>query len=348
MKKLLTIAVPAYQAESYLRTNLDAFCQTEFLEKIEVIVIDDGSTDRTGSIADEYAEKYPDTVKVIHKENGGHGSGVNAGIDAAEGLYFKVVDADDWVEKEPFSHLLENLEAQAKKEKPGSDAVVSGFYWVYDEGTGQECNFRRKAEIKEPFSGVEYGKNYRFDEISSQVYIKMHGLTIRTEILQKHREAIRLDEHCYYVDAEYILYPIPYIETITFIPDFVYQYRLGREGQSVSPEKLIKNRENYDRVLRSLLCFYEKCRNKEIVCSRAKLSYIEMGIARIAAGRIKILLSLPGFSENKNQLKQFDSFFREKYPGIYRANKNKAVWALRKSRYALYGLASWMVRRKFA
>ena len=167
MKKLLTIAVPAYQAESYLRTNLDAFCQTEFLEKIEVIVIDDGSTDRTGSIADEYAEKYPDTVKVIHKENGGHGSGVNAGIDAAEGLYFKVVGADDWVEKEPFSHLLENLEAQAKKEKPGSDAVVSGFYWVYDDGTGQECNFRRKAEIKEPFSGVEYGKDYRFDETVS-------------------------------------------------------------------------------------------------------------------------------------------------------------------------------------
>lgn len=347
MKKLLTVAVPAYNAERYLKTNLDSLCQEEFLEKIEVIVIDDGSSDQTGMIADCYAERFPDTVRAVHKENGGHGSGVNTGMDLASGLYFKVVDADDWVEKTAFLHLLEELERQEKAGAKGSDVVVSGFYWVYDDGTGQIGNFKRKAEMKKPFYGVKYGKRYCFDEISSRIYMKMHGLTIRTELLQKNRERIRLDEHCYYVDAEYILYPVPYIGTVTFVPDFVYQYRLGREGQSVSPEKLIQNRENYDRVLRSLFRFYEQCQSGKISCSHEKLSYIETGIARIAAGRVKILLSLPGSSENRNQLKEFETWLKKAYPKIYRANRNRAVQALRKSRYALYRAASWMVKRRF-
>lgn len=346
MEKLLTVAVPAYNAETYLKTNLDSLCRNAFLERIEVIVIDDGSSDQTGVIADAYAARFPDTVKVVHKENGGHGSGVNIGMDLASGHYFKVVDADDWVDENAFSNLLDHLEVQCRNKKSGSDAVVSGFYWVYDDGTGQIEGFRRKAEIKEPFHGVKYGKRYRFDDVSSRIYIKMHGLTIKTELLRAHRDRIRLDEHCYYVDAEYILYPIPYIETVSFIPDFVYQYRLGREGQSVSPEKMMKNQENYDRVLRSLFRFYESCQTGEIACTRAKLRYIEGIIARIAAGRVKIILSFPASAANKNQLKQSECRLRKNYPGIYKANRNWGVRALRLSNYGLYGLASRMVRRK--
>ncbi len=335
MEKLLTVVIPAYNAEAYLANALDSLCGTEENEKLEILVVDDGSRDRTGEIADHYEELYPGTVRAIHKENGGHGSGINCGIREAGGLYFKVVDADDWVDTEAFSHLLAAL-AQSE-----DDAVVSGFYWRFDNGSGKEASFSCKAEMQEPFPGVVYGKSYVFDDIADRVYMKMHGITWKTDILK--RLPLAIDEHCYYVDTEYILYPIPWVKTVSFLPDFVYQYRIGREGQSVSPEKMVKNKENYDRVLDSLYAFYQKCRDGEIDCSPAKRAYMENGIARVAAGRVKILLSLPADRQVQKQLLALDRELLGKYPGIYHANRNKAVKALRLSRYRLYRLAVWVL-----
>ena len=109
---------------------------------------------------------------------------------------------------------------------------------------------------------MRYRETYRFDDIADRLYVKMHAMTVKTELLRKAvlEEGQRLDEHCYYVDAEYILYPIPYVETISFLPDFVYMYRIGRQGQSVSLSKMRKNEENYRRVLQSLFRFYDRCR----------------------------------------------------------------------------------------
>ena len=107
--KLLTIVVPSYNASKYLDFNLQSFLRPSVPEKLEVIVVDDGSTDETARIADVYHEKYSDTIKVVHKENGGHGSGINAGLRAATGKYFKVVDADDWVDHEALERLLDYI-----------------------------------------------------------------------------------------------------------------------------------------------------------------------------------------------------------------------------------------------
>ena len=364
METLLTVVIPAYNAEKYIQYTLDSLCAgcegisqssgnaekgrnavepdrkhpKKGMPRLEVLVVDDGSTDQTGKIADQYAKIYPDTVRVIHKENGGHGSGINCGVREARGRYLKVVDADDWVEPQAFSNLLDALAHTS------DDAVVSGFYWRFDNGSGEESSFPSKAEMKEPFKGVKYGKSYVLDGIADQVYMKMHGITWRTEILRQ--MPLSIDEHCYYVDAEYILYPIPWVRTVSFLPDFVYQYRIGRVGQSVSPEKMVQNKKNYDRVLESLCAFYQKCRNGEINCSEEKLRYIESGIARVAAGRVKILLSLPADKKVRNQLVRFDKELLEKYPGIYHANRNKAVKALRMSRYRLYGAAVWALKHQ--
>ena len=107
--KLLSVVVPSYNASKYLDFNLQSFLRPSVPEKLEVIVVDDGSTDDTARIADAYHEKYPETIKVIHKENGGHGSGINAGLRAATGKYFKVVDADDWVDHEALERLLDYI-----------------------------------------------------------------------------------------------------------------------------------------------------------------------------------------------------------------------------------------------
>ena len=159
MGKLLTVVIPAYNAEKYITYTLDSLCagckdqdlkkknqswtgnETEsniqtvsarmsdfqpgmdWSEYLEILIIDDGSRDQTGAIADQYAERYPTVVRVIHKENGGHGSGINCGIQNALGRYMKVVDADDWVDPEALDHLIAALK------NCRDDVLVSGFYW---------------------------------------------------------------------------------------------------------------------------------------------------------------------------------------------------------------------------
>ena len=291
MEKILTVVVPTYNAEKYLRDNLESFEIPELMQDIEILIVNDGSTDHSLEIAREYAERYPDTYRVITKENGGHGSGIN-----------------------------------------------------YDNGEADKNTFRTKAEIEIPFEGVEYQKIYRFDDIADRLYMKMHNMTIRTEILREHQ--IRIDEHCYYVDTEYILYPIPYVKTICFVDAFVYYYRLGREGQSVGLEKMQKNEQNYDKVLSSLLSFYQQL-GKQLPCTDIKKRYIAGLIARVIAGKFKIMLSFPPSAEKKQQLQQYDRTLKEQYRDIYDSNINKAVSLLRKTQYHTYYLANMLVRRTY-
>lgn len=335
MSKILTVVVPTYNAERFLRDNLESFCIEEILEDIEVLVINDGSKDGSLDIAEEYVQKYPRSFRVISKENGGHGSGVNCGIVNAGGRYFKVVDADDWVERQAFIHLVQYLK------RANDDLVYSGFLWAFDRGEASIDAFQKKAELKIPFAGVQYRKSYHFDEIAEKAYIKMHNITIKTELLRNHE--IRLDEHCYYVDSEYISYPIPYVQTVSFLEDFVYMYRIGRTGQSISLEQMQKNERNYDKVLDSLGEFYRKLGN-EISCSREKKGYIARIIARVLAGKYKIMLSAAATKEKKKQLQSYDEKVQKDFPDIYEANINKAVWILRKSGYSAYWLIQCLVK----
>lgn len=338
-KKILTIVVPTYNAEKYLLDNLKSFELDDVLDHIEVLIINDGSTDNSLTIAEEYVSRYPDTYRVITKENGGHGSGINCGIKYAQGTYFKVVDADDWVDVNAFVRLVNYLR------ESNSDVVYSGFFWVYDKGEKCKEDFEKKAEFSRPFVSVIYNKEYKFDEIAlDNLYIKMHSMTIKTSILQNHK--INIDENCYYVDAEYITYPIPYIETISFIENFVYYYRIGSIGQSVGIERMQKNQENYNKVLNSLFSFYKEL-GFSIPCTTAKKKYIARVIARIVAGKIKIMLSLPASKHIKKELIMFDDDLKLNFPEIYYSNINKAVKLLRKTNYMIYRTASKLVQKKY-
>lgn len=354
--KLLTIVVPSYNASKYLDFNLQSFLCPSVPEKLEVIVVDDGSTDDTARIADAYHEKYPDTVKVVHKENGGHGSGINAGLRAATGKYFKVVDADDWVDHEALKRLLDYIasfdaadvnmdtdtdtaHAEAKPAS-GPDVIYNNYYWrLTDEAKSPE-EYERKAEFNEPFSGVEYRKVYDFESIADQCYVKMHNMTIRTDILRERQ--IQIDEHCFYVDMEYILYPMPYVQTIAFLPEFLYQYQIGRQGQSMDPAKMQRNAAQYDHVLASIYAYYDThCR--EINLPNRK-KYIDRLISRFYASRIKILLSMPDAAKRKNEFIAMEETLQRDYADIYAANVNKPIRLLRGSRYMLYPLAVAMMK----
>lgn len=348
--------VPSYNASKYLDFNLRSFLCPSEPEKLEVIVVDDGSTDDTARIADAYHEKYPDTIKVVHKENGGHGSGINAGLRAATGKYFKVVDADDWVDHEALKRLLDYIasfdaadvnmdtdtahaHAEAKPAS-GPDVIYNNYYWrLTDEAKSPE-EYECKAEFKEPFSGVEYCKVYDFESIADQCYVKMHNMTIRTEILRDHQ--IQIDEHCFYVDMEYILYPMPYVQTIAFLPEFLYQYQIGRQGQSMDPTKMQRNAAQYDHVLASIYAYYD-AHCKDIKGPNRK-KYIDRLISRFYASRIKILLSMPDAAKRKNEFVAMEETLQRDHADIYAANVNKAIRLLRGSKYMLYPLAVAMMK----
>ena len=358
--KLLTVVVPSYNASKYLDFNLRSFLEPSVPEKLEVIVVDDGSTDDTAQIADAYHEKYPDTIKVVHKENGGHGSGINAGLRAATGKYFKVVDADDWVDHEALERLLvyiasfdvadtvidtAQIQADAKAQAQDKavfvpDVIYNNYYWRLTDEAKSPNEYERKAEFTEPFSGVEYRKVYDFEDIADRCYVKMHNMTIRTAILREHQ--IHIDEHCYYVDMEYIFYPMPYVETIAFLPEFLYQYQIGRQGQSMDPAKMQRNAAQYDHVLASIYAYYYvHCR--EIKQPNRK-KYIDRLISRFYASRIKILLSMPDASRRKNEFIAMEEVLHRDYADIYAANVNKPIRLLRGSRYVLYPLAVVMMK----
>ena len=323
MEKILTVVVPTYNVEKYLEECLSSFALPKWKEKLDVLIVDDGSTDHSSEIAEKFVKDMPEIFRVIHKENGGHGSTINCGLREAMGKYFKVVDSDDYVKRMPFENLMKCLSATE------SDLVVTNYYWLAD-GT-----HRVKAERKHPFQDVEYGREYRFSEIGSDAYFKMHAVTFKTELLRKYMP--KLDEHCYYVDMEFVLFPIPYIETVTCLNEYVYRYRIGLPTQSMNLKGVQRHEENFDRVLTRLLHYYTEQRDHDI--PQYYLNYIENILARMVTSRFKIFLSYPISREQRKKMMQFDRMVKKEYPIIYGKVTNRAVRMLRTSSFYLYPAA---------
>lgn len=325
MSKLLTVVIPVYNVENYISQCLDSFLISDILHDIELLVINDGSPDHSAEIIQNYTDKYPDSIKLISKENGGHGSAINLGIQLASGKYFKVVDGDDWVQKDSFRELILFLRST------DSDLIHTNFCWIYERSN------KKRHEQAYPFTGVEYKKIYSFESIAHKCFVKMHNMTIRTSILKEN--CLPLDENCFYVDNEYILYPIPYINTIVFLNSTVYIYRIGRSEQSINIKKMRERCKQHEYVLSALLSFYKQ---KHSFVSEKVSAYLANGIARMFCSQVKIYLSYPAEEKYKKEIMKLDLQLKQEYPEIYSAVKNKAVLLLRVSRYRLYKVGSYL------
>ena len=322
--KILTIVVPVYNVEKYLSKCLASLVIPEIMNELEVLIINDGSTESSKQIRQKFVDEYPGTFQMITKENGGHGSTINTGIEKACGKYFKVVDGDDWVLSDGLISLTRFLCDQ------DVDLVLDNYYWV-DESTG-----KMSKEFDETCPGIEYFCKVPFNNVSEKIFFKMHVITYRTEILRKASE--RLDEHCYYVDMEYITFPLPYVDSVAAIPNYVYMYRIGQPTQSVTIENMRKRCSQHERVVNRLLEYYS---NNENASALAKLSMAKI-IARGVTSQYKIYLS---FMESyKDKLIDLEEKLKEQYPSIYEQINNPAIIALRKTRYKLYFIISKMVR----
>lgn len=229
--KYITFTVPCYNSAEYMRRCIDSLLVIK--DDAEIIIVNDGSTDSTPEIADEYALLYPDTVRVIHKENGGHGSGVNAGLKAACGKYFKVVDSDDWLDESSLEKLLLRIMQWEEKKYLLPDMIVCNY--VYDhlyENKKKSMAYRNVFREDTFLSWNETGSFY-----PSQ-YLVMHALIFRTDVLRKCK--VVLPEHTFYVDNIFAYKPLPFVESIYYIDTDLYHYFIGREDQSVNEEVLKK------------------------------------------------------------------------------------------------------------
>lgn len=242
MTKILTITVPSYHTESYMDACLPTLLDERINDKIEILLVNDGSTDGTLAKAQTYEEKYPDTIKVIDKENGGHGSTINSGVAAATGKYFKVVDGDDWVNTDELVKLVEHLEDLE------ADIIISPY---------EDHNMDTNAIQLQSYP-VTAEKLQSYDELLEEAgrLPMMHATTFKTSILKEH--SIHIDEKMFYVDMEYISFPMPYLETAIYLPYKVYCYRMGTAEQSVNPANFVKNREMHRKVTYQLIRLYNR------------------------------------------------------------------------------------------
>lgn len=225
MEKILTVSIAAYNVQNYIKKTLESLLVGK-IDDLEILVEDDGGTDRTINIVKEYEEKYPNIVKLVHKENGGYGSTINKSIEIASGKYFKQLDGDDWYDSENFTEFLNLLR------KIDVDAIYTPYKEFYENKEIYKLNDFIDENI--------YGKLSIEEAIKqNKNHFNMYTICYRTEILRKNN--IKLLEKCFYTDTQYAMYPMPYVNSIYIFHKPIYVYRLGRAEQSVSVEGHIKH-----------------------------------------------------------------------------------------------------------
>lgn len=227
--KYVSFAIPCYNSAEYMEKAIESILVAG--EDVEILVVNDGSTDATSEIAKQYAAKYPTIVKAIDKENGGHGDAVNTGLQYATGFYFKVVDSDDWVEAEALKKMMELIHKLVDNGQ-SVDMILSNY--VYEK-----VGARHKKVIRYP--NIPRDRIVSWDDIKKfriSDYILMHSVMYRTQLLKEC--GLQLPKHTFYVDNIYVYYPLPYVKTIYYLDVNLYRYFIGRDGQSVNEKNMIK------------------------------------------------------------------------------------------------------------
>ncbi len=259
--KILTIAIPCYNSEAYMKKAIDhAVCGGD---EVEVLVIDDGSSDHTLEIAKDYENRFPGIVRAIHQENKGHGGAVNTGIENAQGVYFKVCDSDDWLDYDSFQHVLKFLKEVIRGPRT-LDVLLTNF--VYDK-VGQKRKRMMHYEDAFPEDRI-----FTWDEMKHSLilgkYILMHNIIYRTELLREC--GLVLPEHTFYVDNIFAFQPMQYVKTLYYLSVPLYRYFIGRDDQSVNEDVMIKRVDQQIRVMEAMI----DCYRPELVKKKRHVEYI--------------------------------------------------------------------------
>lgn len=297
--KLITAAVPCYNSAAYMSKAIDSLLVAG--EDIEIIIVNDGSHDDTGKIADEYASKYPTIVKVIHQENGGHGEAVNAGLRAATGLYYKVLDSDDWLDEEAFKKVLKVLK-EITNEGQRLDMFIANY--VYEK----VCENSQKVI---DYKGVlPQGKVFGWSEIGNfkqGKYLLMHSVIYRTQLLRDCH--LELPKHTFYVDNIFVYQPLSQVKYMYYMNVDLYRYFIGRDDQSVTEENMIKRIDQQLRVNKYMIDCIDVMKVKNAKLRTYMIKY--MGIMMTVSS---VYLIKEGSQESLNKRDELWKYLEAKDP----------------------------------
>ncbi len=310
--KLLSIVIPSYNSEGYLYHAVESLLPGG--EQVEILIINDGSKDNTAAIADDFARRYPSTVKAIHKTNGGHGDAVMAGLEQATGMYFKVVDSDDWVDEEAYLKVLETLAGMTEPVKQ-TDLMVCNY--VYDKvGVKNKRVIRYGNALPENrlITWQEVGR-FRVGQ-----YILMHAAIYRTQLLRDC--GLTLPKHTFYVDNLYVYVPMAKVEKLYYLNADLYHYFIGREDQSVQEQVMIR-RIDQQLLINKLMA---QTIDLSSVLDKRKRQYMR-NYLEIVTTVSSVLLVKSGTEENLKKRDALWAYLKETTPDNYAMIRRRPLGA---------------------
>jgi glycosyltransferase involved in cell wall biosynthesis len=266
-------------------------------EDVEIIIVDDGSKDRTAEIADDFARRFPSIVKAVHQENGGHGEAVNTGLAHATGLYFKVVDSDDWVDPDSYRQILDRL-----RELVAAGTSIDMFLanYVYEKEGAKHKKVMRQTGF--PTDRVFSWNDVR--RFHKGHYILMHSVIYRTMLLREC--GLRLPDHTFYVDNIYVYKPLPYVHTMYYMDVDFYRYFIGRDDQSVNEKVMISRIDQQIKVNKIMIEDVDLWKVPNLKCRRYMYNYLEI-ITVIST----VMLLRSGTEENLEKKRKLWTYIKE-------------------------------------
>lgn len=264
--KLLTAVVPCYNSAEYMRHAIDTLLSGG--DDMEIIIVNDGSKDDTEKIGIEYQERYPDIVRIVSQENGGHGEAVNTGLANANGLYFKVIDSDDWVNEKALHQVIAKLKDLIADGSSPDLFIVNYVYEKVGAKRKKVINYKGALPKDEIFTWDDM-MHFRIDQ-----NILMHSAIYRTRLLKDC--GIKLPKHTFYVDNIFVYQPLPYVKTLYYMDVNLYRYFIGRDDQSVNEEVMIRRVDQQIRITKIMIESHDLTTIKSKKLRKYMIKYLSM------------------------------------------------------------------------
>jgi len=313
MDKILTFAVPCYNSAAYM----DHCVQTLLTagEDIEIILVDDGSTkDDTPAICDRWAAEYPDIVRAIHQPNGGHGEGVNQGLRNARGMYYKVVDSDDWLDEEALRKVMARLREFAAMPEPVDLLIANYVYEHVEDNTQKVMRYTNVFPRDRVFTWGEIGR------FRASQYLLMHSVIYRTEVLRA--SGIELPKHTFYVDNIFVYQPLPFVKTIYYMDVDLYRYFIGRADQSVNEKVMVSRVDQQVRITRIMIDAHNL---KQVLRDQPKLGRYMRNYLAMMMTISSIFLIIDGSPKALGTKTELWEYLRSVDPALHHKLKYRAV-----------------------
>ena len=306
-QKLITFAVPCYNSAAYMRHCIETLLSAG--EQAEIILVDDGSTkDDTPAICDEYAAKYPTIVKAIHQENGGHGEGVNQGIRNATGLYYKVVDSDDWLDEAALRTVLAKLNTLIARGTTPDLMICNYVYEHVEDNTSHTVRYTNVFPQNRLFNWTHVG-HFRPDQ-----NLLMHSVMYRTQVLRDC--GMVLPKHTFYVDNIFVYQPLPFVKSMYYMDLDLYRYFIGRADQSVNESVMVKRVDQQLRVTRHMI----DCQDLDALKGQKKLRSYMLHYLSMMMAISDIFLLLDGSAAAKQKENELWAYLKaHTSAGVYRS-----------------------------